>query len=77
MIALEAETQQGVTNIKQLAPLLDFHEKLPPSNRVWIKTEAGKLCHLMNRNQWKISRRTHPPMFLPYPEFGRSCLNLC
>lgn len=27
MIDLEAETQQGVSNIKQLAPLLDFHEK--------------------------------------------------
>lgn len=60
---MEVETQQGPTNIKQLTPLPDFHEKPPPSNRLWIKTEAGKLCHLMNRDQWKISRQTHPLCF--------------
>lgn len=61
--SLEVTIQHGIINIKQPTPLLDFHEKQPPSNRVWIKTKAGKVCHLMNRNQWKITTQAHPLYF--------------
>ena len=56
--------------IKPLTPLLDFHEKPPPSNRFWRKAEAGKRCHLMNRDQWKISRQTHPLCFCHIPNLA-------
>lgn len=57
---LEAVTQRGlITSDSSLCSSISTR-KPPQSNGVWMKSEAGNLCHLMNRDQWKISRQTHP-----------------